>query len=113
MVENFTIILVRGFHEKEGVGQDLKWFKWYSSYTFGRKGPTTVTLSNDTKTSLSILLISLGLGLAFDFLFFGKLPGVSFPVYIVSVLAGLLVVARRQKQELPRSALFMMPLLLF
>lgn len=65
------------------------------------------------KRALAIVAASLGLGLAFDLLFFEKLPGVSFPLYIELVLLSLLVALRLQKKELPRSAYWIIPPLVF
>jgi hypothetical protein len=56
---------------------------------------------------------SLGMGLAFDFLFFEKLPGISFPIYVVLTLVSVLLVARWRKQKLPKSAYLVIPPLLF
>lgn len=63
--------------------------------------------------TLVMVAAALGLGIAFDILFFGKLPGISFPIYIVLILACTLAVVRLHGQTAPRTALFMVPLLLF
>jgi hypothetical protein len=57
--------------------------------------------------------VSTALGLIFNFLFFDKSPGISFPIFTVLTLAGLYLVAKQQGHVLPRTALYMVPLLLF
>lgn len=62
----------------------------------------------------AVLGVSLGFGVVFDLLFFEKLPGVSFPLYMLLVLSGIFVSARYFKTVIPRNAqLLMLPLLFF
>jgi hypothetical protein len=65
------------------------------------------------KKTLLITLASLGLGIVFDYLFFDKAPGISFPIYIVLVLAALTGVARFFKVRIPKSAIALAAPLLF
>lgn len=71
--------------------------------------------STHKKTKRSLLLVALaaGLGVVFDLLFFEKLPGISFPIYIIFALTALIGVARYEERALPKTALYMVPLLLF
>jgi hypothetical protein len=73
------------------------------------------TPSTHTKARRPLLLTALaaGLGIVFDFLFFEKLPGISFPLYIILTLAALVTVAHYEKLKLPKTALYLIPLLLF
>lgn len=77
-----------------------------------------VTTETDThalfKRAAAIVAASLGFGLAFDIFFFDQLPGISFPLYILLVLAGVFVSARYFKRHIPQHAvLLMLPLLFF
>lgn len=65
------------------------------------------------RRTLVMVAAALGLGIVFDILFFGKLPGISFPLFIVLALATILAVVHLHGQKAPRTALFMIPLLLF
>ncbi|HJQ08330.1 MAG TPA: DUF4173 domain-containing protein [Candidatus Saccharimonadales bacterium] len=61
-----------------------------------------------------VVVVSLGFGLLFDLFFYEKLPGISFPLYIMLILGGIFVAARYFKTDIPRSAvLLMIPLLFF
>lgn len=58
--------------------------------------------------------ISLGLGIAFDYLFYGKAPGISFPIYVVLILLGLFIVSYYYKAPLYKSTFFLIiPLAFF
>lgn len=63
--------------------------------------------------TLIVTAVSLGMGLLFDLLFYGKLPGISFPLYVVSTLLVGLFWAHLQHRRVPKTARFMIPLLLF
>lgn len=66
------------------------------------------------KRALGILGASLGLGLAFDFLFYGKQPGVSFAIYMNLVVGSLLIALHMFRASLPKiAALLIVPLLFF
>lgn len=73
------------------------------------------TSPTHTKARRPLLLTALavGLGIVFDILFFDKLPGISFPIYIILTLAALGGVARLEKIALPKTALYLVPLLIF
>ncbi len=77
------------------------------------KQDSTPQKSSPLHVAAVTVTISAALGLLFNFLFFGKLPGVSFPLYTVLSLAGLFLVARQQGRVVPRTALYIVPLLLF
>ena len=63
--------------------------------------------------TLLFALVSLGMGSLADLLFFEKLPGISFPLYVVLTLGVVFLSAYLQGRKLPRTALYMVPLLLF
>ena len=55
-----------------------------------------------------LLAVSFALALGFDFLFWGKLWGLSFPVFIFFVLAAGFWLARRQRLKLARKSLWLL-----
>jgi hypothetical protein len=58
--------------------------------------------------------VSLVLGILFDHFFYGKVPGLSFPVYVILVLAGFFVIVRSSKKRINREALWLLlPILFF
>lgn len=58
--------------------------------------------------------ISLGLGLVFDYLFYGKALGISFPIYIALTLIGLFIISYYYKITLSKSTfLLIIPLIFF
>ncbi len=58
--------------------------------------------------------MSLILGLLFDFLIYGKFPGVAFPLYVVLIITGLLGIARLYGRKMTRDVLWLLaPLFLF
>lgn len=59
------------------------------------------------------VVASLGMGLLFDLLLFDKLPGISFPLFVVLTLGFIFGSAHVQRRTIPKPALFMIPLLLF
>jgi hypothetical protein len=66
------------------------------------------------KKTFTLLLAAVGMGVVFDYLFFGHVPGISFPIYIVLAVAALWGVARYTGTRIPRSAaLLAVPLLFF
>ncbi len=65
------------------------------------------------KRSLLLVALAVGLGLVFDIFFFGKLPGISFPIYTILTIAALMAAARYEQRHVPRTALYMIPLLVF
>src|SRR5665648_998700 len=57
--------------------------------------------------------ISLVLGLLFDYFFYGKIPGISFPFYVVLVIAGLFFIANFLKKKINKKVLLHLVLLIF
>lgn len=57
--------------------------------------------SNKLHKLLAIAGIALALGIIFDFFFYQKLPGITFPVYVLLVLGGLAVLARAHNVRIP------------
>jgi len=57
--------------------------------------------------------ISLVLGLLFDYFFYGKIPGISFPFYVVLVIAGLFFIANFLKKQINKKVLLHLALLIF
>lgn len=58
--------------------------------------------------------ISLGLGAAFDYLFYGKIPGISFPIYVGLILLGLFIISYYYKAPLHKWTFFLIiPLVFF
>jgi hypothetical protein len=57
--------------------------------------------------------ISLVLGLLFDYFFYGKIPGISFPFYVVLVIAGLFFIADFLKKQINKKVLLHLVLLIF
>ncbi len=62
---------------------------------------------------LVVGVVCLGMGVLFDQLFFDKLPGISFPLYVLLTLAVIFWSAHLQRRRIPKTALYMVPLLLF
>jgi len=48
---------------------------------------------DDTVRAYIITVISLILGLLFDYFFYDKMPGISFPLYVFLIIAGLFLIA--------------------
>ena len=69
--------------------------------------------SSSLKNLLVVVVVSAALGLIANLLFFDKAPGVSFPIFTILALAGLFLVAKQQNYVVPRTALYMVPPLLF
>ncbi len=65
------------------------------------------------KRALVAVAAALGMGLVFDILFFGKMPGISFPIYTGLTLIALIVAGLRQRRDLPKQALYLIPPILF
>ncbi len=60
-----------------------------------------------------IVLVSVFLGLGFDWLFYGKLPGVSVFIYTSLILGFMFYFAYRFKQSLNKSIFWLVPVILF
>ncbi len=57
---------------------------------------------------------SLVLGLLFDYFFYGKIPGIAFPLYVILVVAGLFVIANFFKRQINKEIVWvLMPLIFF
>lgn len=57
--------------------------------------------------------VSLVLGLLFDYFFYGKTPGIAFPLYIILIIAGLLAMANFFKKPLSGQAIWLLAPLIF
>ena len=58
--------------------------------------------------------VSLVLGLLFDYFFYGKIPGIGFPIYVGLILAGLFIISTYLKKRIDRQALWLLiPLIFF
>ena len=57
---------------------------------------------------LLILLVSLALGILFDYFFWGKVPGISVPLYASLIIIALLSLATYLKKEIPLNAIFVL-----
>ncbi len=58
--------------------------------------------------------VSLILGLLFDYFFYGKIPGIAFPVYVILVIAGLFAVASIFKKQVGKRVIWLLiPLIFF
>ncbi len=69
--------------------------------------------SNDMTKVYIITMISLGLGILFDYLFYDKIPGISFPLYILLVIAGLFIIARITQKQINKEVFTPIVLLVF
>ncbi len=69
--------------------------------------------SHVPRRALFITAIALGLGIIFDLLFYEKLPGISFVIYVTLTLSALLGAAHRFRVRLSPSGLFLTPAILF
>jgi len=79
-----------------------------------RKSDSTQKVPLSFKRALLVATASLALGILWDILFYDKLVGISFPIFIVVGLATALVSARAGRVSIPRPALLMaIPLLFF
>ena len=67
-----------------------------------------------SKQTVLIAGASLGLGIIFDYLFYGKIPGVSFMLYVLLVLGAIFGMARLVGKTVPNAAyVLVVPLLFF
>lgn len=57
--------------------------------------------------------ISFVLGLLFDYFFYGKIPGIAFPLYVILVIAGFFVIANFLKKQINKDVLLLLVLLIF
>lgn len=61
----------------------------------------------------SIAGVSLVLGLLFDYFFYGKIPGIAFPLYILLIVVGLFVLAKVIKKQISRQVIWLLAPLIF
>ena len=58
--------------------------------------------------------ISLLLGLLFDYFFYDQMPGISFPIYIIFIILGLLTISRILKKQINKQVVWLLiPLVFF
>ena len=57
--------------------------------------------------------ISLILGFLFDYFFYSKIPGISFPLYVVLVIAGLFIISNLFKKKINKEVLWLLVPLIF
>jgi len=69
--------------------------------------------SNDMPKVYIITIISLGLGILFDYLFYDKIPGISFLLYILLIIAGLFIMARITQKQINKEVFTPIILLVF
>lgn len=65
------------------------------------------------RKTLPIVLVSLLLGLVFDWLFYGKVPGVSVVIYTALILGFTFYLTRQFKSPINRSLYWLVPVILF
>ncbi len=75
----------------------------------------TKNLHSNTLIKASLIAgVSLFLGFLFDYFFYGKFPGISFPLYVILVLAGFFVVANRFNKQISMGVFWLfIPLIFF
>ena len=69
--------------------------------------------SNTLAKARLIVGVSLVLGLLFDYFFYGKFPGIAFPLYIILVVAGLFTIAYSLKKQISKEAFWLLVSLIF
>ena len=57
--------------------------------------------------------ISFALGLLFDYFFYGKIPGIGFPIYVCLLLVGLFVISKYSERQINKQALWLLVPLIF
>src|SRR5688572_2035539 len=70
-----------------------------------KSNKTAQPATGNVSRALAIIGTALGLGIVFDIFFYGKLPGVAFPLYIGLILLTLGLLARRYRAMLPKATL--------
>jgi len=74
----------------------------------------TQNSQSDTLFKAGLIIgVSLVLGFLFDYFFYGKIPGISFPLYVVTILVGLFVTAHFFKRQLSKEVLWLLVPLIF
>lgn len=74
---------------------------------------TQNTRSNTLAKTRIVTGISLVLGILFDYFFYGKIPGISFPLYIILVIVGLFIIANFLKKQINKEVFILLVLLIF
>ena len=64
--------------------------------------------SNTLSKAWLIAGVSLALGLCFDYFFYGKIPGIGFPIYISLVVLGLFIVSTYFKRKIDRQVIWLL-----
>lgn len=64
--------------------------------------------SNALSKASVIAGVSLILGLCFDYFFYGKIPGIGFPIYIALVVIGLFTISAYFKKQLDKQVLWLL-----
>ena len=71
------------------------------------------TQTPNNKTGL-ILGISLILGLLFDYFFYDKIPGITFPIYVIFIVLGLFAISHILKKQINKQVVWLLiPLVFF
>lgn len=68
---------------------------------------------NDPAKTYLMLLISFILGLLFDYFFYDKIPGISFPLYVFLIIAGLFLIAGLLNRQVSKEIILPLVLLIF
>src|SRR3989338_7224135 len=69
--------------------------------------------SNSLVKAGVIVGVSLFFGLLFDYFFYDKFPGITFPLYIILVVAGLFAIARFFKKQISKEVFWLLAPLMF
>jgi hypothetical protein len=78
------------------------------------QGSTDKSNNSGFKRALLVATASLGFGLVFDLLFYGKVPGISFPIFTALALGGVFISAHQSGGKIPGAAWLMaLPLMFF
>ncbi|HVQ44071.1 MAG TPA: DUF4173 domain-containing protein [Candidatus Saccharimonadia bacterium] len=64
--------------------------------------------TSPTAQTTALAGVSLALGLLFDWLFYGKIPGISVVIYVVAIMGGLFALAAYLGRRLPAPALWLL-----
>ncbi|MFA5634251.1 MAG: DUF4173 domain-containing protein, partial [Candidatus Dojkabacteria bacterium] len=72
-------------------------------------------IQNNTTVVVGLILgASLILGVLFDYLFYNKLPGINFPIFMILIISGLFLISYVLKKPIDKKAIWLfVPLLFF
>jgi len=74
----------------------------------------TQNLQSNTLAKAGLMAgVSLVLGLLFDYFFYGKVPGIAFPLYVILVIAGLFAIANIFKKQINKGVIWLLAPLIF